>query len=153
LLSGILARVHSAYRTPWVAGIVLGVIPPLFLIPYLLNTAATTAIGYVISADGLLYLAMYCVIAVACVWYYRRLLRTSRTNMLLSGVLPLVGGVAMLAVFIYGLTTQTPQVSLVAGALVVACAVVAIAARLTSRAPFFSQERAVHQVGAEVKPS
>jgi hypothetical protein len=34
--------------------VLLGVIPPLALIPYLLSAGATTAIGYIISADGLL---------------------------------------------------------------------------------------------------
>jgi amino acid transporter len=153
LLPGVLSRVHQDFRTPWVAGLILGVIPPILLIPYLLNTEATTAIRYVISADGLLYLVMYFIIAVACVWYYRRLLRTSPANVLVSGVLPLIGGVAMLAVFIYGLTTQRPQVSIVAGTLVVACVVVAIAVSMASRAPYFVQQREVHEVGAEVKDS
>ena len=143
--------VAQEFRTPWVAGLVLGVIPPIFLIPYLLNTEATTAIRYVISADGLLYLAMYFIIALACVWYYRRLLRTSPANVLVSGVLPLIGGVAMLAVFIYGLTTQRPQVSIVAGTLVVACVVVAVAVSMASRAPYFVQQREVHEVDAEVQ--
>jgi hypothetical protein len=128
------------------------VIPPIFLIPYLLNTGATTAIGYVISADGLLYLAMYCVIAIACVWYYRRLLGTSGVNLLLSGVLPLIGGVAMLVVFVYGLTTQSAQVSWVAGVIVAGCVVVAFIVRSLSHAPYFAQDRAVHEIEI-AKPS
>ena len=39
--------------------------------PYLANTSATKAIGYVISASGLLYLAMYSIIALSCVWFSR----------------------------------------------------------------------------------
>jgi hypothetical protein len=95
--------------------------------------------------------ALYFIIAVACVWYYRRLLRTSPANVLVSGVLPLIGGLAMLAVFIYGLTTQRPQVLIVAGTLVVACVVVAIAVSMASRAPYLVRQQEVHEVGAEVK--
>ena len=153
LLPAVLASVHRLYHTPWIACIALGVIPPIFLIPYLLNTQATTAIGYVISADGLLYLAMYCVIAVACVWYYRRLLGTSVTNLLVSGVLPLIGGASMLAVFGYGLATQSAQVSWVAGGIVLGCVVVAIVVRSLSHAPYFSQEGAAHEVATEVGAS
>lgn len=151
LLPAALEQIHRLYRTPWVAAVILGVIPPIFLIPYLLNTAATTAIGYVISADGLLYLAMYCIIALACVWYYRRLLQTSLANALISGVLPLVGGLAMLAVFIYGLTTQVAQVSVVAGALVVGCVLVAVVVRQQSSAPYFAHGGAVHEVGVDAE--
>jgi len=144
-----LSAVQHIFRTPWVAAIVLGVIPPLALIPYLANATATTAIGYVISADGLLYLIMYAVIAFACVWYYRRLLSTSTRNLLLSGILPLVGGLANLGIFAYGLATQTAQVSIVAGLLCVACVVWAVIARATNaQAPYFSRKMAVHDASA-----
>jgi amino acid transporter len=144
-----LARIHRAYRTPWVAALALGMIPAIALIPYLASSAATTAIGYIISADGLLYLCMYFLIATACVWYFRSVLASGVTNLLLSGVLPLIGGLAVLAVFIYGLTTQTHQVSIVAGAIVVLCLVAAIIARFVSRAPYFKQPSAAHTVVTE----
>jgi amino acid transporter len=145
LLPPALAKLNRAFRTPWVAAIVLGVIPPLALIPYLYLNSATTAIGYVISADGLLYLAMYFVIAVSCVWYYRRLLSKSPRDLLLSGVIPLIGGLSMLGLFIYGLTTQTAQVSLVAGLLVAGCLVWGVLARLTLKGGYFTDEREVHE--------
>jgi amino acid transporter len=121
LLPGALGMVHRAFRTPWVATIVLGAIPPIFLIPYLLNSTATTAIGWAISADGMLYLVMYFAVAVACVWYYRKVLTTSTGNLLLTGVAPLVGGLGVLGLFGYGLKSQIPQVALVAGAIVALC--------------------------------
>lgn len=149
LLPNGLSKVHALFRTPWIASLVLGVVPPLALIPYLASTAATTAIGYVISADGLLYLLMYAVIAGACVWYYRRLLGTSARNMLESGVLPAIGGLANLAIFAYGIKTQTAQVAVVAGALVIACIVWAVLARLTSSAAYFKQKTTAHDALAE----
>lgn len=142
-----LSAIQHVYRTPWVAAIVLGVIPPIALIPYLANASATTAIGYVISADGLLYLIMYAIIAFACVWYYRRLLSTSTRNLLESGLLPLVGGLANLGIFAYGLATQTAQVSIVAGALCIACVVWALIARgVIGSSPYFTRKVTAHDV-------
>jgi len=141
-----LARIHQGFRTPWIAAVVLGVIPPLAMIPYLYNQSATTAIGYIISADGLLFLAMYFIIAVSCVWYYRRLLGRSTRDLLFSGILPLVGGLSMLGLFLYGLTTQATEVSVVAGGLVLACLVVGVVARLVLHGPYFTDVRSVHEV-------
>ena len=143
-----LARVHAAFRTPIVAGIVLGVIPPLALIPYLANQQATTAIGYVISADGLLYLAMYAAITLACVWYYRRILSTGPRELLLHGVIPLIGGLSMLGIFVYGVSTQPFEVQVVAIGLVAACIVVAVIAKTLSSAPYFHEATVAHEVDA-----
>jgi amino acid transporter len=152
LLPSGLSSVHALFHTPWVAAVVLGVIPPLALIPYLANASATTAIGYVISADGLLYLIMYAVIAFACVWYYRRLLSTGTRHLLVSGLLPLIGGLANLGIFIYGLATQAQQVSLVAGALGIGCIVWAVVARLVIRdSPYFARKVTAHDL-ASVTP-
>jgi amino acid transporter len=146
LLPPALAKLNHAFRTPWVAAIVLGAIPPLALIPYLYVQSATKAIGYIISADGMLYLAMYFVIAVSCVWYYRRLLGKSPRDLLLSGILPLIGGLSMLGLFIYGLTTQVPEVSVVTGVLVVLCLVWGVVAKATIRTGYFTDARNVHEV-------
>jgi amino acid transporter len=149
LLPGGLSAIQRAFHTPWLAALALGVIPPIALIPYLANSAATTAIGFIISADGLLYLLMYAIIAGASVWYYRGLLRSSTRNLLVSGVVPLVGGIAMLATFGYGLATQTGQVSIVAAVLSVLSLAWAVAARVFSRARYFKQHGAVYEALAE----
>jgi hypothetical protein len=118
------------------------------LIPYLANSAATTAIGYIISADGLLYLLMYGIIAGACVWYYRRLLGRTARDLFVSGVIPLVGGLINIGIFIYGVGTQTAQVSIVTAVLVILCAVAAIIARTVSKSPYFTQARSVHDAAS-----
>lgn len=144
LFAPTISRIHPVFQTPWVASLLLGAIPPLALIPYLASAGATTAIGYIISADGLLYLLMYFIIAASCVWYYRNSLGSSSKNLFLSGVLPLVGALFNLLVFAYGLYKQAHQVSVVAGVLVALCFVWAIAARFMRRAPYFTQETVAH---------
>ena len=148
LLPGALGIVHHAFRTPWVATVALGCIPPIFLIPYLLNSGATTAIGYAISADGLVYLFMYFAVAVACVWYYRKVLMSSTGNLLFTGVAPLVGGLGVLGLFFWGLKSMTPQVSVVAGVLVALCVASGIVMALVLRNhPYFKQRSVAHEVG------
>jgi len=153
LLPYALSAIQRTYRTPWIAALVLGVIPPLALIPYLASSAATTAIGYIISADGLLYLLMYGIIAGACVWYYRRLLGKTTRDLFVSGVIPLVGGLINIGIFVYGVATQTAQVSLVTAVLVVLCAVAAVVARFASNSPYFTQGRSVHDAESESQKS
>jgi amino acid transporter len=97
---------HGEHRTPMWALVLLAAIPPMLLIPYLANTTADHAIGYVISSAGMLGLFMYFVIALSSVWFYRRHLLRRPTTFLVTGVLPLVGGLFMGVIFFYGLTTQ-----------------------------------------------
>jgi hypothetical protein len=118
----------------------LAIIPPVFLIPYLLSASANTAIGDVISAAGMLYLFMYFVIAVSSVWFYREHITNSVSAFVFSGVLPLLGGVFMLVIFAYGLTTQIAAVSIVSAVGVVLIYVAALVIRLTaSDSPFFAE--------------
>jgi len=105
---GFLSRKH---QTPWAGLALLAAIPPLLLIPYLASSSATKAIGYVISASGMLGLFMYFVIALSSVWFYRSELRRSPAVALVRGVLPLIGGLFMGVIFFYGLTTQAPAVA------------------------------------------
>jgi amino acid transporter len=108
---GAIGKVH---QTPWIGLLVLAVIPPIVLIPYLASASAFKAIGYVISADGMLGLFMYFVIALSSVWFYRAELRGRPARIALVGVLPLIGGLFMGAIFFYGLTTQKAVVAWVA---------------------------------------
>ena len=105
---GLLSRRH---QTPWAGLALLAAIPPLLLIPYLASSSATKAIGYVISASGMLGLFMYFVIALSSVWFYRAELRRSLGVAVVRGVLPLIGGLFMGVIFFYGLTTQAPAVA------------------------------------------
>jgi amino acid transporter len=147
LLPRIFGKIHGAFQTPWVACLILGCIPPLFLIPYLVSSGATTAIGYIISADGLIYLVMYFAVAVGCVWYYRKVLTSSAANLLITGVAPLIGGLGVLGLFVLGLTTQTPQVAIVAGVAVLLCIVSGfIAFGVLRRHPYFNQKSVAHEL-------
>jgi amino acid transporter len=52
LIPAVFGRIHGGHYAPWWAIGILGLIPPIALIPYLASTSANKAIGYVISASG-----------------------------------------------------------------------------------------------------
>jgi hypothetical protein len=136
--AGFIGRAH---QTPWAGLLILAAIPPLLLIPYLASASANTAIGYVISADGMFGLFMYFVIAVSSVWFYRAYVRRSVVTFLVLGVVPLLGGLYMGAIFFYGLTTQKTVVAVVSVAgVVLSFALGAIVVwRASPSSPFFAE--------------
>jgi len=114
LIPRVFGLINKAHQTPWAALLILAAIPPILLIPYLANASANHAIGDIISSDGMIGLFMYFVVPVASVWFYRDHLRHSAERFVVLGLIPVIGGLFMLAVFIYGLTTQAHIVSVVA---------------------------------------
>jgi len=64
-------------------------------------------------------LFMYFIIACASVWFYRDHLQHSFGKLIVLGVLPLLGGLFMGAIFFYGLTTQAHVVAWVAVAIII----------------------------------
>jgi amino acid transporter len=133
--------IGRAHQTPWAGLLILAAIPPLLLIPYLANSSANTAIGYIISADGMFGLFMYFTIAISSVWFYRAYLRRSALTFLVLGVVPLLGGLFMGAIFFYGLTTQTTVVAVVSVAGVALAFILGaiVVWRAAPGAPFFAE--------------
>jgi amino acid transporter len=111
LIPGFFGFMSRKHQTPWLSLVLLASIPPLLLIPYLASNSANRAIGYVISASGMLGLFMYFVIALSSVWFYRAELRQGLGVAVVRGVLPLLGGLFMGVIFFYGLTTQAAAVA------------------------------------------
>jgi hypothetical protein len=130
--------------------VVLAAIPPILLIPYLANSSANTAIGYIMSADGMFGLFLYFVIALSSVWFYRAFLRRSVGTFILVGVLPLLGGLFMGAIFFYGLTTQSATVAWVALAGVALAFILGalVVWRTPADSPFFAERRKADRMGS-----
>jgi amino acid transporter len=141
IIPRVFGLISKAHQTPWAGLLILAAIPPILLIPYLASTSASHAIGYIISADGMFGLFMYFVIAVSSVWFYRAYVRRSVVSFLVMGVLPLLGGLFMGAIFFYGLTTQTAVVawvSVIGVALAFAIGAFVVW-RAAPTAPFFTE--------------
>lgn len=143
----------SRHQAPFWASLILGAIPALALIPYLVSTSANTAIGDVISAAGIWYLFMYAVIAFTSVWFYRRALLTNARFFFGSGIIPVVGGLMMVIALIYGLITQAPAIAWVGGLTIVVCLVIGAIYALGSRHPYFHQPRMIYEPGEDAGSS
>ncbi|MFD0260630.1 APC family permease [Kitasatospora indigofera] len=91
------ARIHPRHRTPSFATVFFGAAAAVLLV--LLSLVSGDFLGDAILSVGLLIACYYGVTALACVWYFRRRLLGSPRDLLLRGVLPLLGGLMMLAAF------------------------------------------------------
>jgi amino acid transporter len=157
LLPGFFGKISKSHQTPWAALTVLGLIPPLFLIPYLASSSFFDVITHIISSGGELYLFLYFLVAVSSVWFYRSQLTKSGSSLLLGGILPLVGGGVMLVLCIYGMTTEAGVVTAVALGIIILTYVAAFIIVATVKdSPFLEElkrRRAAGISGPEEEPA
>jgi amino acid transporter len=90
--------VHPRFRTPTVATVFTGAVAIVLLAG--LSYTAPAFLGDAVLSIGLLVCAYYGATAFACAWHFRRELRNSAKDFLTKGLLPLAGGLMMLAAFI-----------------------------------------------------
>ncbi|MCU1514619.1 MAG: amino acid transporter [Microbacteriaceae bacterium] len=95
------ARIHPKFLTPTWATIGMGVISAVFYLVFTL--ISTNLLGALVGSIGLMIAFYYGLTGFACVWFYRKTLTTSFRNFVMRGLFPALGGVMLLAVFIYGL--------------------------------------------------
>jgi amino acid transporter len=95
------ARIHPKFLTPTWSTIGMGVVSAAF---YLLFTLISPdLLGALIGSIGLMIAFYYGLTGFACVWYYRKTLTSSFRNFIMRGLFPLIGGLMLAAVFVYGL--------------------------------------------------
>lgn len=92
------ARIHPRFLTPSVATLTMGVVSIVWYVA--LTIASENVLGASISALGLMIAFYYGLTGFACAVYYRRQLTTNVRNFLFIGVLPVLGGLILLAIFI-----------------------------------------------------
>jgi amino acid transporter len=95
------AKIHRKYLTPSVSTIVMGAVSILF---YLLFTViSTNLLTALIGSVGLMIAFYYGLTGLACVWFYRKTLTRNARDFVMRGVVPLLGGVSLFVMFVYGL--------------------------------------------------
>ncbi|NAZ75879.1 amino acid permease [Kineococcus sp. T13] len=92
------ATVHPRYKTPSFATAVMGAASVGFYL--VLSVVSQNALQDSIASLGLAVAFYYGITAFSCVWFFRRTLGRSVRDLLLRGVLPLLGGLAMLWAFV-----------------------------------------------------
>jgi amino acid transporter len=95
------AKIHRRYLTPTTSTIVMGIVSILFYV--LFTLISKTLLTALIGSVGLMIAFYYGLTGFACVWYYRKTLTGSVRDFVMRGVVPLLGGLVLLVVFIYGL--------------------------------------------------
>ncbi|GAB2664773.1 APC family permease [Gordonia jinhuaensis] len=95
------SRIHRTYLTPSVSTIVMGVTSIGFYVLFtLISTNLLTAL---IGSVGLMIAFYYGLTGYACVVFYRKTMTRSVRDFVMRGVVPLLGGLILTVVFIYGL--------------------------------------------------
>jgi amino acid transporter len=100
-LPAVFSKVHPKNLTPSVATIAMGVVSAVFYLGFTFLGAEMLAA--LIGSIGLMIAFYYGLTGFACTWFYRKSLFRSVRNFFMRGLIPLAGGVIMLAAFIYGL--------------------------------------------------
>jgi amino acid transporter len=103
------ARMHPRYRTPTTATLVMGGVSTLFYV--LLTTVSKNVLADSAASVGLLIAFYYGLTAFACVWFFRRTLFSSLRNLMVKGILPLVGGLMLLGAFVLSIKSYWPAAS------------------------------------------
>ncbi len=95
------AKIHRKYLTPTTSTIAMGAVSILF---YLLFTLVSpNLLTALIGSVGLMIAFYYGLTGFACVWFYRKDLTKSARDLMMRGVVPLLGALILTAVFVYGL--------------------------------------------------
>jgi amino acid transporter len=95
------ARIHPRFLTPAVSTIAMGIASILFYAVFTL--VSPTLLGALVGSVGLMIAFYYGLTGFACSWFYRRTLHHSRRDFVMQGVLPSLGGLILLAAFVYAL--------------------------------------------------
>jgi amino acid transporter len=95
------AKIHRTYLTPTVSTLVMGAVSIFFYVVFTL--ISSSLLLALIGSVGLMIAFYYGLTGFACVWYYRKTFTSSARNFLMRCVVPLLGGVMLTVVFVYGL--------------------------------------------------
>ncbi len=94
------ARIHRRYLTPTWSTVGMAVVSIAFYV--LLTVVSQNVLADTISALGLMIAFYYGMTGYACVWWFRHDLTNSARELLLKGILPLLGAAALTYFFFKG---------------------------------------------------
>ncbi|CDO09978.1 APC family permease [Mycolicibacterium cosmeticum] len=100
-LPGSFAKIHRTYLTPTTSTIAMGIVSAVFYV--LFTVISTNLLTALIGSVGLMIAFYYGLTGFACVWFYRKTLTRNVRDLMMRGVVPLLGGTILLVVFVYGL--------------------------------------------------
>ena len=96
-------KIHPRYLTPTVSTIGMGALSVIWTLSLILLNPAQDVLGDSVTAIGFAIAFYYGFAGFACAWYFRHELRRSPGVFIRVGLLPLLGGLLMLAIFVKAL--------------------------------------------------
>jgi amino acid transporter len=103
------ARMHPRYLTPTVATLVMGAVSAAVFV--MLTLTSGNVLADAASSVGLLIAFYYGITGFACAWFFRRELLAGPRALLVKGILPVAGGLALLAAFVLSIKSYWPASS------------------------------------------
>lgn len=98
-LPSVFARVHPRFLTPTWSTVVMGLVSIAFYAG--LTAISENVLGDSVDSVGLGIAFYYGLTGFACVWYFRKVLTRSASDLWLKGILPGLGGLMLLGLFCY----------------------------------------------------
>jgi amino acid transporter len=146
------ADIHPRFQTPWLAGLVITVLSLFLLILSSSSSSISSVMQSLISAIGVLVSIYYGMSGLACVWYYRRILRRDWKTSLLRGIWPLSSAVFLLILGIMQLPTLGWNVSLLTIGSILIGVLPMLYFRFHYRSDFYSSPLEYYDPRQEVLP-
>ncbi len=137
LLPRVFAKLTKA-QTPWVGLVVAASIPMVLFIFYLANSAVATVLVAVTSTAGYLYAVLYIIVALVCVWYYRRTLGDSTSQLFYAGILPMAGAIFLIYIVAAGLISAPANIQIPTVIFILIGIPAALIARAVSKSDFWT---------------
>ena len=97
------ARIHPKYLTPTDSTLWMGGVSIIFYVG--LTLTSENILADTIAAVGLMIAFYYGLTGFACVWFYRKTMWSKPRDILMQGVIPLLGGLLLVGAFLYASKT------------------------------------------------
>lgn len=101
VLSERFGHLHHRFKTPWLAGIVMGIVSLLLFVISSFSSGVSAVMNDAITAIGLQICFYYGLTGFACAWYYRRDLLHSRKAFFMRGLWPVLSAMFLWIIAIY----------------------------------------------------
>ena len=95
-------RMHKRYLTPTVSTVTMGAVSVVLYIAFN-HLAGGNLIPDAVTAIGIWIAFYYGLTGFTCAWYYRKVLRRSRRDLWMKGILPLLGGLMLYFAMVWSL--------------------------------------------------
>ena len=105
-LPATLARIHPRHLTPTASTVIMGAVSAVFFVG--LSSVSANVLADSAAAVGLMIAFYYGLTGFACAWFFRGQLRSSARNLLVQGLLPALGGAALLLAFVLSIHSYLP---------------------------------------------